>query len=39
MRGGILSILMGKIDFRDTCEEGIFDMVKEMNKIMGGRYG
>jgi len=35
----ILSIGMGKVDFRDTFKEGIFDMAKEMDKIMGGRYG
>ena len=33
------SILMGKIDFRDTFGEGILDIAKEMDKIMGGRYG
>ena len=35
----IFSIGMGKIDFRDTFEEGILDMAKKMDKIMGGRYG
>ena len=36
---GFFSIGMGKVDFRDTFKEGILDMAKKMDKIMGGRYG